>query len=30
MVPINELAAYGFTEKFMSLVQDGFPNSGSY
>ncbi|MFF2092386.1 NUDIX hydrolase [Paenibacillus sp. NPDC058174] len=30
MVPIHNLGAYGFTEKFMTLVQNGFPESGSY
>ncbi|GAB6929162.1 NUDIX hydrolase [Paenibacillus sp. JCM 10914] len=30
MVPIQELAAYGFSEKFMTIVTKGFPESGSY
>lgn len=30
MVPVQDLTAYGFTEKFMKLVQDGFPETGSY
>ncbi|WP_042169204.1 NUDIX hydrolase [Paenibacillus gorillae] len=30
MVPIHNLAACGFSEKFMTLVQKGFPESGSY
>lgn len=30
MVPINDLAAYGFSEKFKTIVQQGFPESGSY
>jgi hypothetical protein len=30
MVPIQKLAAYGFSENFMAIVQKGFPESGSY
>ncbi|GGG73323.1 NUDIX hydrolase [Paenibacillus radicis (ex Gao et al. 2016)] len=30
MVPIHDLTAYGFSEKFMTIVQNGFPESGSY
>lgn len=30
MVPIRDLTAYGFSEKFMTLVQNGFPDAGSY
>lgn len=30
MVPIHDLVAYGFTEKFKALVQNGFPEAGSY
>lgn len=30
MVPISELGAYGFDEKFIALVEGGFPNKGSY
>ncbi|WP_050794349.1 NUDIX hydrolase [Paenibacillus curdlanolyticus] len=30
MVPVHELVAHGFTEKFMDIVRNGFPESGSY
>lgn len=30
MVPVEQLVLYGFSEKFMRLVQDGFPEAGSY
>ena len=30
MVPANELVRYGFSERFMRLVLDGFPGRGSY
>ncbi|CAG7646854.1 NUDIX hydrolase [Paenibacillus allorhizosphaerae] len=30
MIPVHRLEAYGFSEKFMKLVQDGFPEAGSY
>jgi mutator protein MutT len=30
MVPVGELAEYGFTETFRELVQNGFPEAGSY
>ncbi|MFF2480003.1 NUDIX hydrolase [Paenibacillus sp. NPDC058071] len=30
MIPIHELVAHGFSEKFMTIVQNGFPESGSY
>ncbi|MDF2723589.1 MAG: hydrolase [Paenibacillus sp.] len=30
MVPVSDLTAYGFTETFMTIVQDGFPQAGSY
>ncbi|MFB9278769.1 NUDIX hydrolase [Cohnella cellulosilytica] len=30
MVPIQELVAYGFSKKFMTIIQQGFPESGSY
>lgn len=30
MVPIKDLVAYGFGEKFQELVEQGFPNAGSY
>ena len=30
MVPIEQLADYGFTERFQTLVAAGFPNAGSY
>jgi ADP-ribose pyrophosphatase YjhB (NUDIX family) len=29
-VPIGDLQNYGFTERFVSLIKDGFPYSGSY
>ena len=29
-VPITELTEYGFSETFEQLVQDGFPEAGSY
>lgn len=30
MVPIRDLASYGFSEKFMEIVENGFPEAGSY
>jgi len=30
MVPISELVTLGFSSKFQDLVENGFPNSGSY
>lgn len=30
MVPVDELGAYGFDEKFVALVRNGFPHKGSY
>lgn len=30
MVPIRELAHYGFSERFARLVREGFPERGSY
>ncbi|MWC27669.1 NUDIX hydrolase [Paenibacillus sp. MMS18-CY102] len=30
MVSIHELVAHGFSEKFMAIVQAGFPEAGSY
>ncbi len=30
MVPIGELARYGFSERFARLVREGFPGRGSY
>jgi ADP-ribose pyrophosphatase YjhB (NUDIX family) len=30
MVPIRELPAYGFSEKFRGVVEAGFPGAGSY
>jgi ADP-ribose pyrophosphatase YjhB (NUDIX family) len=30
MVPINDLVSLGFTEKFMVIAKNGFPESGSY
>ena len=29
-VPISELSGYGFSEKFIQLIKDDFPNSGNY
>ncbi len=29
-VPVSELEAYGFSEKFIQVIQDGFPNAGNY
>lgn len=29
-VPINELTCYGFSDRFVQLVKNGFPDSGSY
>lgn len=30
MIPIKDLPKYDFSEKFMELVENDFPNSGSY
>ena len=30
MVPIDHLAGYGFSQRFVGLVKEGFPESGSY
>lgn len=30
MIPIDDLSAYGFSEKFKKLVKKKFPSSGSY
>ncbi|KOP64804.1 DNA mismatch repair protein MutT [Bacillus sp. FJAT-18019] len=30
MIPIRDLTAYGFSEKFMTIVLNGFPEAGSY
>lgn len=30
MVPVDDLPLYGFSEKFMCLVVNGFPDAGSY
>jgi len=30
MVPIGDLTSYGFSEEFMSIVENGFPDAGSY
>ena len=30
MVPIRDLKAHGFSGKFVTIVQQGFPESGSY
>ena len=29
-VPISELAQYGFSEKFIQVIKDGFSNAGNY
>ena len=29
-VPVSELAEYGFSEKFVRIINEGFPNAGSY
>lgn len=29
-VPVPELVQYGFSEKFVQLIQNGFPDSGNY
>ena len=29
-VPINELSKYGFSEKFIELLKNNFPNAGTY
>jgi ADP-ribose pyrophosphatase YjhB (NUDIX family) len=29
-VPISDLREYGFSERFISLAKDGFPEAGSY
>jgi len=29
-VPISELTSYGFSEKFMQIINEGFPNAGNY
>ncbi|MBN2394352.1 MAG: NUDIX hydrolase [Anaerolineae bacterium] len=30
MVPLNTLADYGFSERFVTLAMQGFPNAGTY
>jgi hypothetical protein len=30
MVPLSELCAYGFSERFCELARSGFPDSGTY
>ncbi|UVI28941.1 NUDIX domain-containing protein [Paenibacillus spongiae] len=30
MVPVRDLAAYGFSDKFIELADSGFPGAGSY
>ena len=30
LVPLNELAVYGFSETFVTLVKNSFPGAGSY
>lgn len=29
-VPISELAQYGFSEKFIQVLERGFPDAGNY
>ncbi len=29
-VPVSELVKYGFSERFMQVINDGFPNAGNY
>lgn len=29
-VPVSELVKYGFSEKFMQVINDGFSNAGNY
>lgn len=29
-VPVSELEAYGFSERFVQVIRDDFPNAGSY
>jgi len=29
-VPVSELVQYGFSEKFMQVINDGFSNAGNY
>ncbi|TDF90581.1 NUDIX domain-containing protein [Paenibacillus piri] len=30
MVPIHDLVSYGFSEKFIEIVENGFPDAGNY
>ncbi|MFE5321989.1 hypothetical protein ACFQ88_25280 [Paenibacillus sp. NPDC056579] len=30
MVPICDLASYGFTDTFKEIIESGFPGAGSY
>lgn len=30
MVPIDDLTAYGFSERFVTIIKTGFPDAGSY
>lgn len=30
MVPIDDLPAYGFSDKFMNIIKSGFPEAGAY
>lgn len=30
LIPIDDLPKYGFGEKFVTLIREGFPNKGSY
>lgn len=29
-VPVSDLLQYGFSEKFIQIIQDNFPNAGNY
>lgn len=29
-VPVYELSQYGFSEKFVQIIEEGFPNAGNY
>ena len=29
-VPVSELTGYGFSEKFVEIINNGFPNAGNY
>lgn len=29
-VPVSKLSQYGFSEKFIQIIEEGFPNAGNY